>query len=34
MWTSPPRNYKSGSATQSWYDEIKDYDFNNPVFSE
>ena len=28
FWSSARPSYDSGSASQSWYDEIKDYDFN------
>ena len=28
IWSSAKATYDSGSASQSWYDEIKDYDFN------
>jgi len=27
-WISSAPSYQSGSASESWYDEIKDYDFN------
>jgi len=28
FWSSAKASYNSGSASESWYDEIKDYDFN------
>jgi hypothetical protein len=27
------KNYPNEAATQAWYDEIKDYDWENPGFS-
>ena len=28
FWSSAKASYNSGNASESWYDEIKDYDFN------
>lgn len=33
MWSSPPKDYQNGDASQSWYDEIEFYDFGKPDFS-
>lgn len=33
MISGSSKNYPNGAATQAWYDEIKDYDWENPGFS-